>query len=128
LGNGAHLSIAGTGHFNSDATADLLWQNMDGTLGFWLMNGASITSATAAPPGTSWHIVADDFSGDGKSDVVWENSGYTPGDLADERARACRAGAPCRTLAHPNLKTADFDGDGESDILLDNDAGTLSSG
>jgi len=44
---------------NGDGRSDILWQNVDGTAGAWLMDG--LTPITATPigtnPGTDWHII-----------------------------------------------------------------------
>jgi hypothetical protein len=56
--------------------SDILWQNDNGQVAIWLMNGTALsTSAFAGPnPGTSWHVKgAGDFDGDGKSDILWQN-------------------------------------------------------
>ena len=34
----------GTGDFNGDGKADILWQNTDGTPAVWLMDGTSLIS------------------------------------------------------------------------------------
>ena len=46
----------------------------------WLMNGTSIIGAGAlANPGPSWHVAGTgDFNGDGKADILWQNSDGTP--------------------------------------------------
>ncbi|MGB7355462.1 MAG: NF038122 family metalloprotease, partial [Acidobacteriaceae bacterium] len=65
--------------FNGDCKSDILWRNSStGQLETWLMNGTAL--ASQGSPGTvsttsGWSIQATgDFDGDGKSDVLWQNS------------------------------------------------------
>jgi len=66
----------GTGDFNGDGNADILFQNKDGTPQIWEMNGTSILAeATLANPGSSWQAIGtSDFNGDGMSDILFQNS------------------------------------------------------
>jgi hypothetical protein len=71
-------TIAGVGDFSGDRKADILWQNTDGRVGLWQMDGASLVLGGFANSGTpvtpDWHIAGvGDFSGDGKSDILWRN-------------------------------------------------------
>jgi hypothetical protein len=71
--------IVGTSDFNSDGRPDLVWQNQaSGQIGAWFLDGTTLLSVSFFNPGevtdTSWKIVAvDDFNGDGKPDLVWQN-------------------------------------------------------
>ena len=75
-------SIKGVGDFNGDGLADILWQNSDGLHGdsyaaIWLVDSTTVTSATivGARPFLAWSVIgAGDFDGDGKSDILWQNS------------------------------------------------------
>ena len=55
---GADWHAIGSGDFNGDGKADILWQNADGTVADWLMDGTSLISRRAtsrsirARPGT----------------------------------------------------------------------------
>ena len=44
------------------------------------MNGTSmISSTTLANPGAGWHALGTaDFNGDGKADIMWQNTDGTP--------------------------------------------------
>ena len=54
--------ISGTGDFNGDGKADILWRNTDGSTNVWEMNGSSVLSAGAINPyavvDTTWKIAA----------------------------------------------------------------------
>jgi hypothetical protein len=52
-------TIAQTGDFNGDGKSDILWyHSASGSIGAWLMNGATITSAVGigALPPSAWTI------------------------------------------------------------------------
>jgi hypothetical protein len=67
--------LAGTGDFNGDGKTDLVWQNSNGDVSIWEMNGTSImTALDAGNPGAAWHLVgAGDFNGDTKTDLLFTN-------------------------------------------------------
>ena len=54
--------------------ADILWQNDNGALALWTINGITLSAITALPnPGPTWHVVGDnDFSGSG-DDILFQN-------------------------------------------------------
>ena len=69
--------VVAFGDFDGDFTTDLVWQNVDGQLMTWLMNGTNVnkteTLAVTADPG--WNVVsAADFNADGKTDLLWANT------------------------------------------------------
>ena len=70
--------IAGTGDFNGDNKADILWRKDDGSVALWQMNGAASISRDYLNPypaiDNSWKIAdTGDFNGDGKTDLLWRN-------------------------------------------------------
>ncbi|WP_107383005.1 FG-GAP repeat domain-containing protein [Streptomyces agglomeratus] len=77
-------NIVGAGNFNGDGKDDILWQNSDThETQIWFMNGHKRTGrATVVDEngdrtvvGHPWNIVgAGNFNGDGKDDILWQNS------------------------------------------------------
>jgi len=82
LNPGSPWHVEGTGDFNNDGRADILWQNTDGTPAIWLMNGLNLIGAAvvgASNPGPSWHVEdTGDFNGDGQSDILWQHDSGLP--------------------------------------------------
>jgi hypothetical protein len=69
------VSSAWLGDFNGDGKADVLWQNSNGQVALWQMNGdhmvANTTVGTAAG---STVIGTGDYNHDGKADVLLQNA------------------------------------------------------
>jgi FG-GAP-like repeat len=63
-----------TGEFNGQA--EIAWQNNNGTVGVWLMNGTSPAAEAALPnPGTGWQLVSiDHFTPNGQADLLFQNT------------------------------------------------------
>ena len=118
--------IYGTGDFDGDGKADILWRDNNGNTAIWFMNGGQVSSATQI--GTvpcCWTIVGTgDFNGDGKSDILWRNS---TGDLAIWMMNGTQISSVSGLGNVPTnwsvAETGDFDGNGQSDILW-RDSGT----
>ena len=48
----------GTGDYNGDGKADILWRESAGQNAIWLMNGASLSSGALIPGvPTSWNVI-----------------------------------------------------------------------
>jgi len=128
--------VVGTGDFNGNGKADILWRNAsDRTLQIWTMDGGRVTGRQtvvaeggtpehAAPP---WHIVGvGDFTGNGKADILWHNaSDRTMQIRAMDGARVsgrvtvvAENGTPEHAAPPWSIvRVADFNRDGKADIL-----------
>src|SRR5205085_866292 len=68
-------AVVGSGDYNGDGHADLLWRNLStGANVIW--RSASSASPQAVPAvATSWKVVGSgDYNGDGRADILWRNS------------------------------------------------------
>lgn len=128
--------IAGTGDFNGDGRADLVWRNDDGSLSTWLGTAAGgfvdNGAASFTRVSTDWKIAGTgDFNGDGRSDLVWRRNngqvsvwlGKADGGFVDNGAVAGAQVSTDWTIAG----TADFNGDGRSDVIWRNVSGYFST-
>jgi hypothetical protein len=113
--------------FNSDGTADLVWENSStGGRAIWTLRNGAYTSAwnlsTVAP---TWHIAGvGDFLGNGQSDLVWEDRA-----TGNHVIWMLNNGVFVRAI---NLATVpapwhivgagDFNGDGYADLVWENSA------
>ena len=87
------------------------------------MDGTNIIASPGLSPnpGPSWHAIGTgDFNGDGKSDILWQN---TNGQVAiwEMNGTTPIAEQAVSVNPGPNWKavgTGDFNGDGDFDILL----------
>jgi hypothetical protein len=72
--------IVGTGDFDGDGRADILWRNSStGENYLYPMNGTTILGTEGylrTVPDQNWRVQATgDYDGDGKADVLWRNAG-----------------------------------------------------
>lgn len=68
--------VVGTGDFYGTGKWNLAWQNEDGELGIWDMDGLKLVAPhfVIPQPGPAWRVVAvADLDRDGKSDLILEN-------------------------------------------------------
>ena len=79
-------SIVGTGDFNRDSKADLVFQHTDGTIALWMMDGLTLTESVlldpAQPLQTSWRVKGViDLNDDGQLDLLVQHTDETLGVL-----------------------------------------------
>jgi hypothetical protein len=76
---GPTWQIKGTGDFYGDGHTDILWQNDNGSVAIWDMNGTSIIGGgLVSDPGPTWHIKGTgDFNNDGHTDIAFQNDDGT---------------------------------------------------
>jgi ELWxxDGT repeat protein len=127
---GTDWKVVGSGDFNGDGHSDILWQNANGQAAIWEMNGTSLIpggSTTVGPnPGPDWKVVGSgDFSGDGDSDILWQNANGQVGiwemngtNMIDAAVVGLDPGPSWKVVG-----TGDYNGDGHSDILLQSTSG-----
>src|SRR3546814_20546478 len=72
----APWQVAGTGEFNADGKADILWRNpTSGANVIWLGADSTKTQAVTTVSGAGWIVPGiADFLGDGRSDILWRNT------------------------------------------------------
>jgi hypothetical protein len=110
-----------THDFNADGMSDIAWRDSSGNAAVWLMNGNQLLQAGGlgqADPNL-WKIVGQrDFDGDGKADLLWNDTSsgqvaiwFMNGAQVSQYASA--PSAPGWTV----VGTGDFNGDGKGDIL-----------
>ncbi len=139
--SGQVMTLTTPPDFNDNGVSDILWRSDGGQLALWDMNrtgaiaGSSFVGAGGVPitPDPSWSVAAiSDFSGDGRSDVLWRStSGQTAlwtmnGSTITSSASLTTAGIAVNPDPSWSVTgVGDFNGDGASDILWRNTSGAL---
>ena len=77
---GSNWKVVAVKDLNGDGSRDFLWQQIrEGLLGIWALTNAfeviSYRMLDTIPVGRDWRVVGvDDFTGDGRLNLLWENS------------------------------------------------------
>jgi ELWxxDGT repeat protein len=112
--------------FNGDGVSDALWRNTSGEVDTWLMNNGQVNGGTAVGSVSSaWRFAgAGDITGNGTSDVLWQNTttGEVDSWLINAGHLSGGSGLGSVSSAWQSLGTGDFTGDGISDLLWRNTA------
>jgi hypothetical protein len=118
--------IVGTGDFNGDGQADILWRynGSGGANAVWYMNGTTLTGAASLPSVSdlNWQIVGTgDFNGDGQIDILWRYNGpggYNAVWFMNGTTLTGAASLPSVSdLNWQIVGTGDFNADGKVDII-----------
>jgi Ca2+-binding RTX toxin-like protein len=124
--------IAGTGDFNGDRRADVLWRSDDGTVTDWIAQADGTfagNSALVTQVATNWHIAGTgDFNGDGRDDVLWRSDDGTVTNWLAQADGTFAGNSSLLTQVAANWHiagTGDFNGDGRDDVLWRSDDGTV---
>ena len=108
------FSVVGQRDFDGDGKTDILWEDTNGNVSIWFLNGAQIAStAGVANVPTNWSVAGTgDFNNDGKADILWRDNS---GDVAiwlmnGSQVSSSVAVATCQPTGR--CGTGDFNGDG----------------
>jgi hypothetical protein len=128
---GGYCSAGDKADLNGDGTTDLVWRSTQtGYVSVALLNGTStIGSGSPGAPLTTWAYKGQgDFNGDGKSDLLFQNTSGALSIWLMNGPTMLSSGAPAPPSANWTIQgIGDFDGDGKADILWrDSNSGTLS--
>ncbi|HEY0994972.1 MAG TPA: VCBS repeat-containing protein [Gemmatimonadaceae bacterium] len=139
--NGVHVplgavplpwKVAAAGDFTGDGKPDLVWQNVQtGERGIWVMNNTTFTGEyrllynDLVP--TQWDIAAAaDMNGDGKTDLVWQNTQTGERGVWLMNGNTYAGYAPLYNDLVPTnwdiSAVADMTGDGKPDLVWTNQA------
>src|SRR5262249_36647891 len=110
--------IVGTGDFNGDGRAEILWRADGGELLKSDAVGATLTSTSLGVLSSAWHVVGTgDFFGDGKQEAVVSKAGeYKLADL--NGGPLLGATITTQSSKWSLADVGDYNGDGKYDLLF----------
>ncbi|MCY7273332.1 MAG: FG-GAP-like repeat-containing protein [Phormidesmis sp. CAN_BIN44] len=127
--------ISGTGDFNNDKKADILWRNSStGQLAIWEMDGTTLLPGTgyiSNTPDATWQIArtvngTGDTNGDGLSDIFWYNTVTNQTAVWEMNGTTLLPGtgyiSNTPALSWVIEDSGDYNGDGKTDLLWRNTA------
>lgn len=128
-----NVSPSAEADFNGDGKSDLLFQDNDGFLAAWFMNGANQIGASFLIPSNlgdpAWRIAGTgDFDRDGQTDVLFQN---TDGNLAVWYMDGVAQRSPALLGNQPGdanwrvVGTGDLNGDSSTDLVFQHTSGLL---
>jgi hypothetical protein len=132
--------VVGSGNFGGTPQADLVFQNTDGTLAVWIMDGINQISSALLNPSTAgpgWRLAAvADLNADGSDDLLFQNSSldgtlavwYMDGlnQMSSELLNPLTAGPGWNAVGAADVMGLGATGpDGKVDILFQNTDGTI---
>src|SRR3546814_6100396 len=72
--DGSVWSVAGTGDFDGDSRADVLWRNSANGYNTIWRSASSTTGLAVTALAAPWQVAGTgDFNADGKADILWRN-------------------------------------------------------
>jgi RHS repeat-associated protein len=108
---------------NGDGKSDLIFENEDGSVVAYLINGTAVTASAAfMVAGSGWRLThVADLNGDGKSDLIWRHT--TTGQVYVWLMDGLTGISGTSILNDVNwvvTHVGDFNGDGKADLLWRN--------
>src|SRR5215467_903338 len=127
-----HVKAAADFDQSGNGNADILWQNDNGALALWQMNGTTVSAIHALPnPGPTWHVVGDNnFDTNPTDDIllrhdsgalaIWTGISAAMGTVSNMFAGLQNPGPTWHVVG-----TGDTTSDGIAGILWQNDNGAM---